>query len=97
VLERLLFNSDDLENVENANLTLKRGQTYTFTISASGHPFFIKSVQGNTYADAYTTGVTNTGAQDGTLTFEVPIDAPETLFYTYQFHSVMTGVIAIED
>lgn len=92
-----VFNSDDLENVENPDLTLKRGQTYTFTVNASGHPFFIKSVQGNTNADAYNTGVTNNGTEDGTVTFEVPMDAPDTLYYNCQFHAVMTGVLTIVD
>ncbi len=96
-LTAYVFNSADLENVENPNLTLKRGQTYTFTVSASGHPFFIKTVQGNTNGNAYSTGVTNNGTQDGTVTFEVPMDAPDTLFYNCQFHTVMTGVLTIED
>ncbi|WP_373516975.1 hypothetical protein [Pricia sp.] len=92
-----IFNSDGLENIENPDLTLKRGQTYTFTVNASGHPFYIKSVQGNTNTDAYSTGVTNNGTQDGTVTFEVPMDAPDTLYYNCQFHAVMTGVITITD
>lgn len=96
-LTAYVLNSDGLENVENPDLTLKRGQTYTFTVSASGHPFFIKSVQGNSNANAYNTGVTNNGTQDGTVTFEVPMDAPDTLFYNCQFHAVMTGVITITD
>lgn len=92
-----VFNSDDMENVENPNLTLERGKTYTFTVDASGHPFFIKSVQGNTNADAYNDGVTNNGAESGTVTFEVPMNAPDTLFYNCQFHSSMTGTITIVD
>ncbi|NNE75461.1 MAG: hypothetical protein HKN31_00105, partial [Pricia sp.] len=92
-----IFNSDDLENVENPDLTLTRGETYTFTVNASGHPFFIKTVQGNTQADAYNNGVTNNGAQADMVTFVVPIDAPDTLFYNCQFHSSMTGTINIVD
>lgn len=92
-----IFNSGDLENVENPNLTLKRGETYTFTVDASGHPFFIKSVQGNGPDNAYDSGVANNGTQDGTVTFEVPMDAPDTLYYNCQIHAVMTGTITIED
>lgn len=92
-----IFNSDDLENVENPNLTLKRGATYTFSMNASGHPFFIKSVQGNTNSGAYNSGVTNNGSQDGIVTFVVPMDAPDTLFYNCQFHSAMTGTLNIID
>lgn len=92
-----VFNSDDLEGVENPGLTLKRGVTYTFTVNASGHPFFIKSVQGNGDGDAYENGVTNNGTQDGTVTFTVPMDAPDTLYYNCQFHAAMTGVLTIEN
>ncbi|MGB7394656.1 MAG: hypothetical protein WA913_09710 [Pricia sp.] len=92
-----IFNSDDLENIENPALTLQRGQTYTFTVDASGHPFYIKSVQGNGTDNAYDSGVTNNGSQDGTVTFEVPMDAPDTLYYNCQFHAVMTGEITITD
>lgn len=92
-----VFNSNDLENVENPGLTLQRGQTYTFAVNASGHPFYIKSVQGNGTGNAYDSGVTNNGTQDGTVTFEVPMDAPDTLYYNCEFHAVMTGEITITD
>jgi len=92
-----VLNGGDLSNASNPDLTLERGKTYTFTINASGHPFYIKTVQGNTTANAYNTGVTNNGTQDGTITFTVPMDAPDTLFYNCQFHSVMTGVLTIID
>ncbi len=92
-----IFNSDDVTDAANTNLTLKRGETYTFAVNASGHPFFIKSVQGNTNANAYNDGVTNNGTQDGTITFAVPMNAPDTLFYNCQFHSMMTGTFNIID
>ena len=95
--QNYIFNSDDLENAEDPDLTLTRGQTYTFTVDASGHPFFIKSVQGNTNANAYNSGVTNNGTEDGTVTFVVPMEAPDTLFYNCQFHSAMTGTLNIVD
>jgi hypothetical protein len=38
----------------------------------------------NKDALAYTKGVTNNGIENGTLTFEVPYDAPDTLFYQGQ-------------
>ncbi len=90
-----VFNGNGFNNEENPDLTLVRGQTYTFTVNASGHPFFIKSVQGNSNANAYNNGVTNNGTQAGTITFEVPMDAPGTLYYNCQFHEIMTGRITI--
>ncbi len=79
----------------NAALTLQRGQTYTFNITASGHPFYIMSVQGTNTANAYTGGVTGNGTQNGTLTFIVPSNAPNTLYYDCSNHSSMTGIITV--
>jgi hypothetical protein len=76
-------------------LTLQRGGTYTFNISASGHPFWIKTSQVTGTGSAYNTGVTNNGTDSGTITFTVPEDAPSTLYYICQFHGSMTGTINI--
>ena len=81
----------------NPPLTLVRGRTYTFDINASGHPFWIKSVQSIGTGNAFNTGVTNNGTQTGTLTFAVPVGAPATLFYNCQFHSAMSNQIHIVD
>ena len=80
----------------NPTLTLVRGSTYTFNISAAGHPFHIQTVAGAYSAgNVYTTGVTNPGADTGTITFVVPVGAPNTLYYVCQNHSVMGGTINI--
>lgn len=92
-----VFNGDGLSDAQNPSLTLQRGKTYTFTVNASGHPFWINSSQGPGTGNAYNSGVTNNGSQSGTITFTVPSDAPGTLFYNCQFHSVMTGTITITD
>lgn len=92
-----LFSGDGLSNASNPDLTLVRGETYTFTVNASGHPFFINETQGTGSSNAYNNGVTNNGSQSGTITFTVPNDAPNTLFYNCEFHSSMTGTIAITD
>ena len=42
-------------------------------------------------------GVTNNGAVSGTITFTVPTDAPNTLYYNCEFHGSMTGMITITD
>ena len=92
-----VFNNDDLTNAENPALTLKRGETYTFTVDAPGHPFLIKSVQGTGTADTYDAGVTNNGVASGVVTFTVPGDAPDELYYNCEFHAAMTAVITITD
>ncbi len=81
----------------NPTLTLVRGETYTFNINAVGHPFWIKTEQTTGTDDAYNNGVTNNGTEDGTITFAVSNDAPDTLYYNCQFHSSMAGTINIVD
>jgi hypothetical protein len=82
----------------NPNISLIRGNTYNLVINASGHPFRIQKTDsafiiGNTYDS----GVTNNGIESGTITFVVPNDAPNTLYYVCQYHSNMRGMITITD
>lgn len=81
--------------VNGPNFTFKRGTTYTFNVNAAGHPFYIKSIQGDTTANAFNEGVTNNGAEVGIVTFLVPLTAPETLYYNCSLHPRMTGLITI--
>ncbi|WP_347174812.1 hypothetical protein [Polaribacter uvawellassae] len=92
-----VFNNDVLTNASNPNFTLKRGKTYTFKVNTPGHPFLIKSVQGTGTSDMYNDGVTDNGTASGTITFTVPANAPNKLFYNCEFHGVMTGEITIVD
>jgi hypothetical protein len=87
--------SYNIDGSSNPTLDLVRGQTYTFQINATGHPFWIKTVQSTGTANAYSTGITGNGTESGTLTFTVPAEAPSTLFYDCQFHASMTGQINI--
>lgn len=88
--------SYSVNGAANPTITLKRGTRCTFNINATGHPFHIQTT-GNGYnaGNAYLLGVTGAGTQVGTLTFVVPLTAPNTLFYQCQFHSVMFGQINI--
>ncbi len=90
-----VFNDSGFSNENNPNLILKRGESYTFTVNTPGHPFLIKSVQGTGNSNTYNNGVTNNGIPQGTISFTVPSDAPDTLFYNCEFHASMTGVITI--
>jgi hypothetical protein len=82
-----------INGVSNATLNIVKGQTYTFNITASGHPFWIKTVSSTGTGNQYNTGVTNNGTDSGTITFVVPSDAPSTLYYNCQYHSGMAGTI----
>ena len=78
-------------------LTLERGKTYEFDVSAQGHPFWIKTDQVTGSSSQYNEGITNNGLSSGKLTFAVPSDAPSTLYYICQIHGNMTGIIKIVD
>ncbi len=84
-----------IDSASNPTLTLERDTTYTFNLSVSGHPFWIKTAPNTGTGDQFNTGVTNNGAQTGTLTFAVDSSAPSTLYYICQFHSGMVGTINI--
>lgn len=72
-------------------LYLMRGHTYIFVNNTgSSHPFAIRVSNGGS---AYTSGVS--GSQNGTQVFEVPMDAPSTLYYQCTIHSAMGNTINI--
>jgi len=81
---------------------LRRGGTYTFNLNASGHPFYFTTDNGTNftpggYFGEYTDGVTGSRTDVGTITFTVPLDAPDTLYYQCGNHSVMRGTIVVKD
>ena len=81
---------------------LYRGGTYTFNLNVTGHPFYLTTDDGinwtqGGYVGEYTNGVTGSRTEVGTLTFTVPADAPDTLYYQCANHSAMKGVITIKD
>ena len=79
-----------------------RGGTYTINISATGHPFYFTTDNGTnfsagTYFGEYTSGVTGSRTDSGTITFTVPAGAPDTLYYQCGNHSAMRGEITVKD
>ena len=81
---------------------LRRGGTYTFNLTATGHPFYLTTDNGTNYVSGsyvgeYTTGVTGSRNQTGALVITVPAGAPDTLYYQCGIHSSMRGTIVIKD
>ena len=81
-------------------LYLIRGQTYKFDNQTGGHPFRIQSTGATAGGGTqYNSGVTNQDATGGTgtnvLTFVVPMDAPDTLYYQCTSHIGMFGTITV--
>ena len=83
------------QNTNNPVLYLDRGQNYRFNVNASGHPFLIKTLPGTGTGNVYNDGVENNGAQVGIVTFKVPFNSPNTLYYQCQLHASMVGVIIV--
>jgi hypothetical protein len=87
-----------LNGVADPTITLTRGATYTFNVDAPGQPFFFQtSVAPYNASNVYTNGVINGGTANGTITFTVPVGAPNTLYYVSQNSATMTGTINIID
>ena len=84
----------DFQN--NPTLTLARGNTYVFNLTLSGvFPFWIKTEPVTGLGETYSSGVTRNGATTGLVTFTVPQDAPDTLYYASQNQVLMQGTLNI--
>ena len=71
---------------------LVRGQEYKFTNNMGAHPFQIRTaINGSAYND----GISNNGVSNGTLTWDVQMDAPNVLYYQCTSHAGMVGKIYI--
>jgi len=87
--------------VQQLEINLQRGNTYKFTTDAStnGHPFiFVTEGDGGVYTYEYTSGVTNSRAQNGGIFyFRVPQSAPSSLNYACGSHASMGAKVNIHD
>ena len=78
-----------MDGILNGSLSLVRGTTYIFNVANSnntGHVLKFSTTKNGTHGGGveYTSGVTrngNPGATSSTVTFVVPSDAPEELYY----------------
>ena len=85
-----------INGANNAPLTLFRGQTVIFNVNTPGHPFYIKLLPMTGTGNRYDSGVTGQGVTAGQLTFVIPNDAPDELFYHCSFHGSMGGTLTIQ-
>ena len=85
------------QNVDNPTIYLNRGQNYKFVVDAGGFPFYIKTEPTADLSNQFNRGVVNNGAQVGIITFKVPFDAPNQLFYQASNISGMGGTIFISN
>ena len=90
-------------STNNPTITLYRGNTYKFILNSKGHPFYVMTepfrtgiaVDGSTSL-IYNNGVTGNGTGNGTVTFTVPANAPDVLYYQCGSHGVMAGIFQIK-
>ena len=100
------FTASIEDGIIDPTLTLKRGELYTFSVNSLNiiniglleiRPFYIKTDIKPGDRNQYRKGVTNNGTTFGTLTFIVPFDAPDTLYYVNGNDIQASGIINIVD
>lgn len=80
-------------STSNPTLTFNAGDRVRFAVNASGHPFYIKTVN-STGTGNQATGTNNTNGQEvGNVDWTVP--STGTYYYNCQYHSSMAGTISI--
>jgi hypothetical protein len=83
-----------VNGVLNGTINFVKGKKYRIIVNAVGHPFWIQTSYGAyTLADVYSTGVTNAGTDNGSILVELPLSAPDDLYYACEYHSTMKGTI----
>jgi hypothetical protein len=89
----------EIDGVQGRTIDLVRGTTYTFNVMTPGHPFYITTdgAGGAGFPGEVTTGVTNSRATSGTLTFTPDASHPDLLYYQCGVHALMGFEINISD
>lgn len=91
-----LSGSDRTGNINGNDPTLEfnEGDTINFTVSAAGHPFYLKT-QAGTGTGNQITGVTNQGTESGTVSWTPGAGDAGTYYYQCEYHGGMVGTIII--
>ena len=74
------------------SITFNVGDSIEFIVDASGHPFYLKTVQGTGTSDLIS-GVTNNGVTNGTVSWTPT--ASGTYYYQCSLHNEMYGTITV--
>ena len=76
------------------DITFNVGDQITFSVNASGHPFYLKTVAG-TGTGNLISGVTNNGTDNGNVVWTP--NSAGTYYYQCSLHSGMVGKIIIKN
>ena len=90
-----LFTPDGL--TRNPALTLYRGQTYQFEIDCPNEPFSIKSQRQIGKENRFEDGVDNFAVENGIITFTVPLECADVLYYVSENTPDTSGIIKVFD
>ena len=89
----------DLNGVVNGNdpnITVNKGDTINFNVAVTGHPFFlIKNSNGGFGSDNLIEGVSNNGAENGTISW-TSLESG-TYYYICEYHPSMVGIITVNE
>jgi len=87
-----------INQIANPTLTLIRGNTYTWNLVQNApYAFFIKTEASFGTTNLWSEGVTNNGGTEGLVTFTVPQDAPDVLYYCNDIHYNLRGQLNVID
>jgi hypothetical protein len=90
-----VFSPDGL--TANPKITLFKGVKYRFDINTPGHPFAFKTSMSPGDSFFFDIGVSARSVENGIIEFEVPLEAPDTLYYLDNNGSEARGMIVIRD
>jgi hypothetical protein len=97
-----LFSGSDRQSTWNFNspandptLYFNVGDGIIFDVSATGHPFWIKTSPTTGTGDVVTANITDNGIENGSVVWDLTGIAPGTYYYICQYHSGMQGQIII--
>ena len=82
----------------NPSINVNLGDTISFSVSATGHPFYLVSQLDPTtggFNAAYVLPATNNGTENGTVSFDTSLTIPGTYYYVCANHSSMVGTIIV--
>jgi hypothetical protein len=83
-----------INNQVNPTLTLIRGVRYTLAVNIPGNRFFIQTVPGAYDSNnEFVGGLSSSGASSSIVTFDVPLSAPTTLYYTAEINGITANGI----
>jgi surface protein len=75
------------------SLTFNVGDTISFIVNTSGHPFYLKTVAGTGTGNTIS-GLTNNGTESATISWTP--DSRGTFYYQCSLHGGMVGTITIQ-